>query len=1017
MASSSPPPLPESSPPPPGESSAQLWYVGAIINVVGSISINLGMNMMKLGHTKRDELDVPEEEKPPIRKFRSWLFGIIIFATGNVLNFVSFAFAAQSLLSALGSLQLVCNVVFAYFVNHEPITKLIILSTLCIIGGCVLLVVFGNQSSETYTVAMLMHFYTQPAYVIYLVMMGVFVFGFYIVYLHCKKVSRKHGAAAGWTVMLMVSYAIFSALLGSQSVLFGKSISVVVRSIISGPGSVRITQLKSWYTYVAPLIFIFVALFWVTRLNKGLRMFPAMLVVPLMQIAWTLFSIVSGMLYFQEYTGFTTLKAIMFPVGVLVVFFGVFLLTVGHRGGAAEELEGELEEKPCGGLAVHDNAAFSNVSEAGDSVPSEMHPQHPKMSLGQTLRLTSTWAPASVAVSPGSAMGRTLMTGESIRRSRRVVEGPADLNASALTHRSYRTDEGEHAATASTPDRNSTLNKTTHSNASRASETPSMMGTMRKGLRSLRLLASDLMDPRTGLKLTVGLGDSGLAAVGLGVMPVLPTNAKQRPSRSGGALELASSLPRSKFHTYRADADTLAPIREASGLPPTKPPSMELAASLTASSQLHPSSHGGARTPGPGGSPPLGGRQPTSSRHASPFRPARRPSGGDEFAALRDMLPAPSYRPSQDHVDIGHQDARPQAPPQSSGAPGKGPSFRRAPQSGIPEGRLPLPGFGPGPGPGSSPSPGGETTTSRAYESDSPSSPRRYAAGYGGPPDAAAAVVWPPAPSGRQPGKPGSFATLPEGVPLSTANSIVMHESRPSTPPEVMLGGGGPGEVQGGPRMAPSWLQQAASSPYRQPYGQYQQQPQYQSQQQSQYQYQQQQSQYQQQQLSQYQQQQYQYQQPQYQYVAPAPLGGLRSSVPHMTGARLPRPHLLIPGMPVMSPPAAQPAVAGTLLPYLQQSVSYAQLLSGQLVADGGGLMGPMQPHASVGSHGGFMPAGAPPAAVLLQSRQHSPRGLSVSRSWAGVGGATGGLGASHQSPLRGSYLGPQARALRPWQY
>ncbi len=51
---------------------------------------------------------------------------------------------------------------------------------------------------------------------------------------------------------------------------------------------------------------------------QGLRMFPAMIIVPVMQIAWTLFSIVSGMLYFQEYLGFTVLKSIMFPIGVLV---------------------------------------------------------------------------------------------------------------------------------------------------------------------------------------------------------------------------------------------------------------------------------------------------------------------------------------------------------------------------------------------------------------------------------------------------------------------------------------------------------------------------------------------------------------------------------------------------------------------------------------------------------------------------------------------------------------------------
>ena len=30
----------------------------------------------------------------------------------------------------------------------------------------------------------------RPAYVVYLVMMGVFVFGFYVLYLHSKKVCR-----------------------------------------------------------------------------------------------------------------------------------------------------------------------------------------------------------------------------------------------------------------------------------------------------------------------------------------------------------------------------------------------------------------------------------------------------------------------------------------------------------------------------------------------------------------------------------------------------------------------------------------------------------------------------------------------------------------------------------------------------------------------------------------------------------------------------------------------------------
>jgi hypothetical protein len=53
-------------------------------------------------------------------------------------------------------------------------------------------------------------------------------------------------------------------------------------------------------------------------------MFPAMIIVPTLQICWTLFSIISGMLYFQEYKGMHALHAGMFALGVSVRPVGVF---------------------------------------------------------------------------------------------------------------------------------------------------------------------------------------------------------------------------------------------------------------------------------------------------------------------------------------------------------------------------------------------------------------------------------------------------------------------------------------------------------------------------------------------------------------------------------------------------------------------------------------------------------------------------------------------------------------------
>lgn len=37
------------------------------------------------------------------------------------------------------------------------------------------------------------------------------------------------------------------------------------------------------------------------RLNDGLAMFDAILIVPMLQIAWTFFSIFTGFIYFEEY--------------------------------------------------------------------------------------------------------------------------------------------------------------------------------------------------------------------------------------------------------------------------------------------------------------------------------------------------------------------------------------------------------------------------------------------------------------------------------------------------------------------------------------------------------------------------------------------------------------------------------------------------------------------------------------------------------------------------------------------
>ncbi|VAI57164.1 unnamed protein product [Triticum turgidum subsp. durum] len=207
------------------------WIIGALINIVGSVAINFGTNLLKLGHDQDCDLSAQVQREKlyssnnqsdgkfvprSVMYFQTWRIGILFFAVGNCLNFMSFAYAAQSLLAALGSIQFVSNIAFAYVVLNKTISVKVMVATTFIVFGNVFLVSFGN-----------------------------------------------HQSPAG---------------------------------------------------------------FWMARLNEGLSLFDAILIVPMFQIAWTFFSICTGFVYFQEYQVFDTLRIIMFLLGMTFVFIGISLL-------------------------------------------------------------------------------------------------------------------------------------------------------------------------------------------------------------------------------------------------------------------------------------------------------------------------------------------------------------------------------------------------------------------------------------------------------------------------------------------------------------------------------------------------------------------------------------------------------------------------------------------------------------------------------------------------------------------
>ncbi|CAJ2637421.1 probable magnesium transporter NIPA8 isoform X2 [Trifolium pratense] len=305
------------------------WVVGAFINLFGSIAINFGTNLLKLGHNERERYLLGSDgvhgkmTLKPIIYFPSWRIGILFFFFGNCLNFISFGYAAQSLLAALGSVQFVSNLAFAYFVLNKMVTVKVLVATAFIVLGNVFLVAFGNHQSPVYTPEQLTEKYTNAAFLLYLLALIVIVILHHSIYKRGEFMLAVsgHDLKPFWSMLLPFSYAVVSGAIGSCSVLFAKSLSNLLRLAMSNG-----YQLHSWFTYSMLLFFLSTAGFWMTRLNEGLSLFDAILIVPMFQITWTFFSICTGFIYFQEYQVFDTLRTTMFILGMMCVFIGISLL-------------------------------------------------------------------------------------------------------------------------------------------------------------------------------------------------------------------------------------------------------------------------------------------------------------------------------------------------------------------------------------------------------------------------------------------------------------------------------------------------------------------------------------------------------------------------------------------------------------------------------------------------------------------------------------------------------------------
>ncbi|EFJ04844.1 hypothetical protein SELMODRAFT_432033 [Selaginella moellendorffii] len=199
----------------------------------------------------------------------------------------------------------------------------IILATAFIVVGNAFLVAFGNHQSPVFTPDELLRNYKNHMYLVYCAVLLIIIALHHAAYRKGRQLVHEQGSNTNrnWHFLMPFCYAVVSGAVGTHSVLFAKSLSILLRLTLNGE-----SQLDGWFTYLLLSLFFVTAAFWMVRLNDGLSMFDAILIVPMLQISWTTFSIFTGFVYFQEYRVFDGFRVCMFIVGIVALFVGILLL-------------------------------------------------------------------------------------------------------------------------------------------------------------------------------------------------------------------------------------------------------------------------------------------------------------------------------------------------------------------------------------------------------------------------------------------------------------------------------------------------------------------------------------------------------------------------------------------------------------------------------------------------------------------------------------------------------------------
>mmetsp|Transcript_4405 Transcript_4405/g.10338 ORF Transcript_4405/g.10338 Transcript_4405/m.10338 type:complete len:493 (-) Transcript_4405:277-1755(-) len=254
---------------------------------------------------------------------------VCIIILNPILGLAAYSFAAQSLLAPLSILNLVWNAVLANLMLGEGLSKANMVAYVLICSGCLLSSYFGIHVHKDYSYDELMGLFEAPMFRFFILVQVIIAVGAgYVTY-----VGEKEFPA--WIVR--IAFGCLSGMLGGNQFL-SKSLSEVISAALSdnfnlffNPGTVFLITVT-----------VLVLVSGLRVLQKGLKSYTAMSLVPIYQGFFTITMVASALVFFREYEYFTVKMAQAYMFSLLLIFSGISQMQPPEMDDATET-RGDLE--------------------------------------------------------------------------------------------------------------------------------------------------------------------------------------------------------------------------------------------------------------------------------------------------------------------------------------------------------------------------------------------------------------------------------------------------------------------------------------------------------------------------------------------------------------------------------------------------------------------------------------------------------------------------------------------------